>query len=803
MKIAPARPRPSRSAILPLPRRLPGLRARIGALVLVAMLGFGAVVAAYSHGQLAEASRDASRGEAAGIAAAYDAAFERTHLVRPTELQLGLETLVDSNPDLLRASVTAPRPGGGWTTLAAVDVGERRLAVAGADGFVGRPIHRRALVGGRHVAELVAPLHDRAGRPIATLSLRLDLQRSDAVLSRRTWELAAGVALAALLTAGLVFLVLSRGVAQPLERLRRATRAIAGGRLDTRLGWRRRDEIGALAADFDAMAETLHATQRRLEHGNAALRRTQAEQTRLRRIAEAVAAGTDVDDVLHQAAEELAVLLGADAGAVARFDTDEVVLLAHWTGPTSARLRLDRAGAIGQVRTTGATTRAARVIEGPTGPLERVSVAAPVRIDGRLWGAVGAVSISPDGLPDDAAVRLERFAGLVALAITSARGRARLLEQASTDALTGLVNHRAFQEALAEEVARARRRGGTASLALIDLDHFKRVNDEHGHQAGDDVLREVAARLRAQAREGDTLARVGGEEFAWLMPDTTGADACLAAERARSSVAAEPLPVVGRVTISAGVCDLEQAADAGELYRLADGALYWSKHHGRDVVFRYSPDVVEVLSDAEQAARLVRHQALQSVRVLARAVDAKDPSTREHSERVADLAVAIATAAGWPVERAALLRDAGLVHDVGKIAVPESILLKPGPLDPVELDVVRSHAAIGAEIVRDVLGPEQVRWVRGHHERWDGRGYPDGLAGLRIPEGARILAVADAWDVMTSDRPYAPALSHADALRELRRNRGGQFWPPAVAALERVVEAGALPDSAPVHAPAA
>jgi HD-GYP domain-containing protein (c-di-GMP phosphodiesterase class II) len=117
--------------------------------------------------------------------------------------------------------------------------------------------------------------------------------------------------------------------------------------------------------------------------------------------------------------------------------------------------------------------------------------------------------------------------------------------------------------------------------------------------------------------------------------------------------------------------------------------------------------------------------------------------------------------------------------------------------------VVRSHAAIGAEIVRDVLGPEQVRWVRAHHERWDGRGYPDGLAGPRIPEGARILAVADAWDVMTSDRPYAPALSHADALRELRRNRGGQFWPPAVAALERVVEAGALPDSAPVHAPAA
>src|SRR5690606_35803853 len=220
-----------------------------------------------------------------------------------------------------------------------------------------------------------------------------------------------------------------------------------------------------------------------------------------------------------------------------------------------------------------------------------------------------------------------------------------------------------------------------------------------------------------------------------------------AAERARAAIAAEPFGEVGTVTISAGVCDIGHAGDAGELYRLADGALYWSKNHGRDVVFLYSPDVVEVLSHAEQAARLGRQQALQSIRVLARAVDAKDPSTREHSERVADLAVAIATALGWPVERAAALREAGLVHDVGKIAVPDALLAKPGRLTARELAVVRTHAAIGAEMLSDVLSPEQVAWVRGHHERWDGRGYPDGLAGDAIPEGARVLALADAWDV--------------------------------------------------------
>jgi HD-GYP domain-containing protein (c-di-GMP phosphodiesterase class II) len=240
------------------------------------------------------------------------------------------------------------------------------------------------------------------------------------------------------------------------------------------------------------------------------------------------------------------------------------------------------------------------------------------------------------------------------------------------------------------------------------------------------------------------------------------------------------------------VCDLTHAATADDLYRLADGALYWAKHHGRDVVFMYSPDVVEVLSDAEQAERLLRHQAMQSIRVLARAVDAKDPSTRLHSERVADVAVAIATTLGWPVERAALLREAGLVHDVGKIAVPDAILAKPGRLTASEFATIATHAAAGAEIVADVLHKEQVAWVRGHHERWDGTGYPDGLAGEEIPEGARILALADSWDVMTSERPYKEPLALDAAVAECRRCAGTQFWPDAVAALGRLHRAGVL-----------
>jgi putative nucleotidyltransferase with HDIG domain len=218
-------------------------------------------------------------------------------------------------------------------------------------------------------------------------------------------------------------------------------------------------------------------------------------------------------------------------------------------------------------------------------------------------------------------------------------------------------------------------------------------------------------------------------------------------------------------------------------------------------VFLYSPEVVEVLSDAEQAARLGRRQALQSIRVLARAVEAKDPAILGHSERVADLSVALATALGWPAERVASLRDAGLVHDVGKIAIPEAILLKPGRLTQAETATVRTHAAIGAQMLRDVMTDEQVRWVRGHHERWGGGGYPDRLRGEEIPDGARILGLADAWDVMTSDRVYSEAFTRDEALAEVRDWTRTQFWPEAVAALERLAAAGALPaDAAPVQA---
>lgn len=388
---------------------------------------------------------------------------------------------------------------------------------------------------------------------------------------------------------------------------------------------------------------------------------------------------------------------------------------------------------------------------------------------------------------------------VAAMAIANARLHASTLRslaeaerQAYTDHLTGLVNHRRFQEGLYAGFERATAEGGPLSLTVFDIDDFTEVNARFGHAAGDEVLREVATRLGDALGDDGLLGRVGGEEFAWLTREDPE-QAWRKVARAREAVAATPIPSARTITISAGFADMRHGHDADELLRLAHGALYWAKSHGRDAAFRYSPEVVEVLSPDEQAHRLQRSQALQSIRVLARAVDAKDPSTAEHSERVADLSAALASVLGWDTIEVSRVREAGLVHDVGKISVPDAILFKPGSITDEEFQRVQTHSAIGAQMVDGVLADDQVSWIRGHHERWDGGGYPDGLAGMDIPVGARLIALADAWDVITSERPYKPALSHEDALDEIRASSGTHFWPEAVEAIERIVAAGALP----------
>ncbi len=467
------------------------------------------------------------------------------------------------------------------------------------------------------------------------------------------------------------------------------------------------------------------------------------------------------------------------------------------------RLRLDGMTAAARVFQTGEPFRVedyAELDDGDSRSLAersvRSGVAVPIRMGGEIWGALSALSTRRGSLPGHTEDALGEFAETLSLAIANSEARSQLERRATCDPLTGLANHREFHERLAGEVARAEREGQPVSLILMDLDHFKQVNDIHGHQAGDLVLKETAARLSATVRSGELVGRVGGEEFAWIVPGATGREAHAAAERAREAIRATPFPTVGGLTISCGVCDLATAKNAQELFRLADSALYSAKSHGRDLTVAYSPGANQDLSTRQRAERLERSNALHALRALARAIDAKDAYTQQHSERVADLAVRLATASGWSVLEAARLREAGLVHDVGKIGVSDSILLKPGRLTSAEFRQVKEHAALSAKIVQEVLMEDQVSWVAHHHERWDGGGYPDGLSGDEIPEGARLLALADTWDAITVERGYGMPMSLEEALAECRSNAGLQFWPEAVRALESLVEVGAVTVSA-------
>ena len=527
--------------------------------------------------------------------------------------------------------------------------------------------------------------------------------------------------------------------------------------------------------------------------------RRASEHAALMRVATVIARELPTAAVMALVAEEAARLLGGSMARVVRFEGDHGVCVGAHPDPLedAGAVPLDSLGAIAAVARTGRPARAtygslpkhdtARAITDGDGL--RSGVASPITVDGTLWGAIAVASTQRESMSQLDEERLTAFADLVSVAVANSEARSWLVAQAATDPLTGLVNHRAFHERLGEEVARSTRSGAPLSLALLDLDFFKLVNDVHGHQAGDRVLREVARRLRGAARLGDVVARIGGEEFAWLMPDTDAGSAQGAAERLRRTVMARPFEPAGTLTVSAGVCDLTDAGGADELLHLADTALYWAKDRGRNRTCVYAADKVGELSARERAVRLERDAALRSLHALARAVDARDPALARHSERVGELAFELALTRGWSRDDAERLRSAGFVHDVGKIGVPDAILLKPARLDEDERAIVETHAALGAEIVADALEPRQVAWIRHHHERWDGHGYPDRIGGEAISEGARLLAVADAWDVMTSDCCYGGAISAEGALREVRACAGAQFWPDAVTALIDVMNA--------------
>jgi diguanylate cyclase (GGDEF)-like protein len=356
----------------------------------------------------------------------------------------------------------------------------------------------------------------------------------------------------------------------------------------------------------------------------------------------------------------------------------------------------------------------------------------------------------------------------------------RAMRLALTDPLTGLGNHRNFHERLQRELTHAEHSGKPLSLCLVDIDDFKRINDRYGHPVGDRVLGQVASRLR----QGGEAFRLGGDEFAVLLPQLDERAAVNVARSIIERVGAVEVEHVGPVTVSAGVAAYPaQGVGRDELIRLADSALYWAKEDGKNRVRTYqtatSIELEQLHELAEGPDRVARYRAAAS---LARAVDARDVYTGSHSERVGELSARIARRLGIDDPQVELTRLAGSLHDLGKLAIPEEILRKPGALNDSERLVLQRHPQIGYRMLES-LGVEPIaEWVLHHHERWDGTGYPDRLRGEEIPLGARIIFVADAFDAMTSERVYRKQLNEHDAVAELERCAGSQFDPAIVEA---------------------
>jgi diguanylate cyclase (GGDEF)-like protein/putative nucleotidyltransferase with HDIG domain len=355
-----------------------------------------------------------------------------------------------------------------------------------------------------------------------------------------------------------------------------------------------------------------------------------------------------------------------------------------------------------------------------------------------------------------------------------ARLSARLTDATRIDSLTGLLNRSAFELLLESELERSRRTGRPLAVIVGDVDGLSLVNAHRGHPAGDNVLRLVARDMQKWKRRIDSAGRIGGEEFALLLPETDERGAFLLAERLRRAAHRtfndDPL----QVTVSFGVASYPEHGDRLDLLlSLATHAMGAAKELGKDRSVIYSPEVARMLASAggPEGAEL----QLATVVGLAETLDIRDTGVVGHCQSVARYAELTALELGLPAERVERVRLAGVLHDVGKIGVSDRVITKPGPLDADEWREMRTHPEIGARLLAHPEFDDMRGWVLSHHERPDGQGYPQGLAGDSIPIEASILAVADAYEAMTADRAYRPAMGQEAARAELEAGAGTQF----------------------------
>jgi len=545
------------------------------------------------------------------------------------------------------------------------------------------------------------------------------------------------------------------------------------------------------------------------------------------------------DEVLGKIAEQLENGLPYDHVGIALLDytTRELVIQAESgkrRGAAGRRLPLDT-GLIGQVARTGkaAVYRSQPNVQNGTKPVlpdSAASMALPIFYADHLHGVLYVETLDLVEFSEEESLLLRTLADLISAALHNALTFQKAQEQAITDGLTGVKTHRFFMEALSSEWKRSSRAGRSFALVLMDLDRFKFVNDFYGHLEGDLVLQRVGQILETNCRRSDVVARYGGDEFVILMPETTMEQARQLASKLRSWVAADPMLREKSISASFGIaCYPLHGASPQELIQVADASMYLSKHQGgntvstadhvdpnearrwkRDVLEAYlgvtlkrlfttGPEAFEEIylrlrqftdslptaENAETAApegpRALPQSILDTVTSLAYAIDAKDQYTQGHSQKVSAYAALLAEALGMNEMEVEEIRLGAVLHDVGKVGIPENILNKSGPLNLEEWDTMKTHVTYGGRLLEPLMPLGRIRrMVLHHHEFFDGSGYPEALAGENIPLGARIITIADSYDTITSDRSYKKGRTADEALAELERCAGTQFDPRLV-----------------------
>lgn len=420
-------------------------------------------------------------------------------------------------------------------------------------------------------------------------------------------------------------------------------------------------------------------------------------------------------------------------------------------------------------------------------PIPRQILSLPLIRAGGVMGVLSVMNKEEGGFSPEDQDALMTLCVNAAIAIDNARFLEETEKRAVTDSLTGLYNHREFQRRLNEEAERASRYGNEFSIMMVDIDHFKIFNDTYGHPVGDAILKEIVKVIQRCIRTVDFPARYGGEEFTIILPETIGESAIKVAERIRRTISdtafTTPSGHRAHLSVSIGISSFPlDGSRREELIIAADQALYFAKRDGRNRVCRYGDTLKATIEkDQSRLEALLRDPEMKTIRDLAVVIDAKSPYTRGQSDRVIEYALLLAEALHLSDQEKQSLQMASLLHNIGTVSIPDTLLNKPGPLSAEEKRIIQAHPALAQMLIKGSSKLETVLpAILYHHERFDGNGYPNGLKGEEIPFLARVLGVVEAYHAMISVRPYRPKMSPQEAIQELKQNAGTQFDPEVV-----------------------